>query len=210
MRDSLTVAENPPREAPAEAAAAQPDDGRGEFKRMALRGVIGVVVLVAIVVLLERYLHDEVVSLGRQFVDRFGLWGMALGTFLADGFHFPVPPQFYLLTAITTGGNQVAPVAVICAASLAAGTLDYKLARYLARLKFFRKWLERTRGRVDGLFKRHGYLAIAIGSASPVPFSTLCYLAGLYRIPYRHFALFTLLRIPRILVFYFAIRAGWT
>ena len=33
---------------------------------------------------------------------------MFVGTFLADAFSFPVPPQFYMLTAITAGGSQPA------------------------------------------------------------------------------------------------------
>ncbi|MBV9108396.1 MAG: hypothetical protein JO306_03190 [Gemmatimonadetes bacterium] len=51
--------------------------------------------------------------------------------------------------------------------------------------------------------------AVALGTLAPVPYSVLCYAAGLYRIPYMLFSAFTLLRVPRLLFFYLIIRTGW-
>lgn len=142
-------------------------------------------------------------------MERFGLVGMFLGTFLADAFSFPIPPQFYMLTAISAGGPQVAPMIVISVASLVAGCTGYLLARHLARLRIIAARLERTRPRIDRLFERYGYWAIAVGSLTPVPFSMLCYLSGLYRIPPRYFVTLVLFRVPRLIVFYALIRLGW-
>ena len=49
-----------------------------------------------------------------------------------------------------------------------------------------------------------------MGSISPVPFSLLCNLSGLYRVPFRIFLVLSLFRIPRLLVFYALIRLGWS
>ncbi|WP_437574647.1 YqaA family protein [Sorangium sp. So ce887] len=143
-------------------------------------------------------------------MQRFGLAGMFVGTYLADAFSFPIPPQFYMLTAISSGGSQVAPMITISAASLLAGYTGYRLAGHLARLRIFAARLERTRPRIDRLFDRYGYWAIAVGSLSPIPFSMLCYMSGLYRIPPRYFLTMVLFRVPRLLVFYALIRLGWS
>ncbi|MGK4002808.1 VTT domain-containing protein [Sorangium sp. So ce1036] len=154
--------------------------------------------------------RDPLDALGRAFVERFGLAGMFLGTYLADAFSFPIPPQFYMLTAISSGGPQVAPMVVISVASLLAGSTGYLLAGHLARFRILAARLERTRPRIDRLFARYGYWAIAIGSLTPVPFSMLCYLSGLYRIPPRYFVTLVLFRVPRLILFYALIRLGWS
>jgi membrane protein YqaA with SNARE-associated domain len=163
------------------------------------------------VIALAAYLaRDELDALGRGFVQRFGVAGMFVGTYLADAFSFPIPPQFYMLTAITSGGSQTAPLIAISAASLLAGCTGYRLASRLARLRLFAARIERTRPKIDRLFERYGYWAIAIGSISPIPFSMLCYLSGLYRVPPRYFLTMVLFRVPRLLLFYALIRAGWS
>ncbi|WP_437731333.1 YqaA family protein [Sorangium sp. So ce1335] len=165
--------------------------------------------LFGLIALAAHLARDQLDALGRGFVERFGLAGMFVGTYLADAFSFPIPPQFYMLTAISSGGSQVPPMIVISVASLLAGCTGYYLANHLARFRIFAARLERTRPRIDRLFERYGYWAIAIGSLSPIPFSMLCYLSGLYRIPSRYFFTMVLFRIPRLLIFYALIRMGW-
>jgi uncharacterized membrane protein YdjX (TVP38/TMEM64 family) len=42
-----------------------------------------------------------------------------------------------------------------------------------------------------------------------VPYSGLCYAAGLSRLPIKGFALITLIRIPRLVAYYYLIELGW-
>jgi len=59
------------------------------------------------------------------------------------------------------------------------------------------------------LIERYGAWALVIGSLTPVPYSFLCYLSGLNHVRYRLFAVVCLLRIPKIVVYYYLIVAGW-
>lgn len=153
--------------------------------------------------------RPELRALGEAFVRRFGYGGMALGAFLSDAFMFPIPPQFYMLTSVAAGAPQVPSVTVICVSSVVAANVAYHVAGSLARVPLVRRRIERSRGVIDPLFARYGYYAVAVGAVLPVPFSLLCYLAGLYRVPYRLYAVLVLLRVPRLLVFYALIRLGW-
>lgn len=153
--------------------------------------------------------RPELRALGEAFVRRFGYGGMALGAFLSDAFMFPIPPQFYMLTSVAAGAPQGPSVAVICLSSVIAANVAYHVAGSLARVPLVRHRIERSRGLIDPLFARYGYYAVAVGAVLPVPFSLLCYLAGLYRVPYRLYAVLVLLRVPRLLVFYALIRLGW-
>src|SRR5687767_7652056 len=96
---------------PAQAAVedlAPEEPKRGNVWVMAARFAAGIVLLLACVALIASQFRPELEGLGRGFVARFGFWGMALGAFIADGFHFPVPPQFYMLLAVAAGSSQIA------------------------------------------------------------------------------------------------------
>jgi uncharacterized membrane protein YdjX (TVP38/TMEM64 family) len=134
---------------------------------------------------------------------------MAFGTFLSDAFMCPIPPQFYMLTAVAAGAPQVTSISVVCVTSVIAANVAYLVAGRVARVPFFRERIERSRPKIDPLFERYGVYAVAVGAVLPIPFSLLCYVAGIYRIPFRLYAILVLLRVPRLLVFYAVIRAGW-
>src|SRR5690606_22113472 len=63
---------------------------------------LGLIAALGLVLVLARTLKPEVEHLGRALVDHGGYVGMALGSLIADGFHFPIPPQFYMLLAIAS------------------------------------------------------------------------------------------------------------
>lgn len=182
---------------------------RAELRGLLLRLLGMILLFFAAVLALARLYREPLQRLGASFVERFGLGGLFAGTFVADAFSCPIPPQFYLLTAITSGRDQALPVAVILLASVLAGLTAYTLAGRLVHVAFFRRLLERTQAGVERVFRRWGPWAIVIAGFSPLPYSGLCYTAGLYRMPRRLFGLFLLLRVPRLLLYYAALRAGW-
>lgn len=178
--------------------------------RLVLQTLATVLVLLAFVSALAHLLKPELEALGRGFLERFGAFGLTLGTFLADGLHFPIPPQFYMLAGITAGWSAWTTLTAITAGSLVGGVVSHLIGRHLLwRLRFLRRIVDRSRKRFDWLFARYGYWAVAVGSLSPVPFSLLCNLSGLYRVPFRLFLILSLFRVPRVMLFYMLIRFGW-
>jgi membrane protein YqaA with SNARE-associated domain len=171
-----------------------------------LLALVGLFVLVAGVGYL---LRPQLATLGTAFVDRFGLLGMAFGTYLADGFQFTVAPQFYMLASMVRGGSALWPMLCITAASMAAGCTGYLLAQRASRISFVRRKIDKSRAVVDRLLGRYGAWTFVILSASPVPYSVVCYLLGMYRMPVRYLAVVVGLRGPRLGVMYLVIRAAW-
>jgi membrane protein YqaA with SNARE-associated domain len=194
---------------PSDADAATARAPWHDLLRSLVQLALGIGAFVALVSVAAYFARAELESFGRAFVQQFGLAGMFLGTFLADAFSFPIPPQFYMLIAISAGQSQLAAMVVICAASMSAGYVGSLLAGRLARVRLFARRIEASRAKVDRLIERYGYWAIVVGSITPIPFSVLCYLSGLYRIPAKHLGVLILTRVPRLLVFYMLIRAGW-
>jgi membrane protein YqaA with SNARE-associated domain len=178
---------------------------------VALRIVLGLLVLLGGVILLVHSFRPELENIGRTFVGHFGLLGMALGTFIADGFHFPVAPQFYMLLGIAAGNSHVTTFSAIAFGSLAGGLAGYLVACRLGRFPRLARWLERSSAKFrHHLEGRNAYRGALIATITPLPFSVLCYSAGLYRFSQRAFGLILLLRIPKLMVFYYLVWLGWS
>ncbi len=180
-----------------------------EAYKLALKFVLGVLGLVAIVSLLGHYYRDELETMGRALLDRFGYAGITLGTFIADGFHFPIPPQFYMLASIAAGWSVVGTLVAVCIGSLLGGFTAYSIARKASHLRVFQRLLARTQSKVDWLFERFGYWAVALGSLTPIPYSMLCYVAGAHRMPAKTFVVLALFRIPKVILYFELVKLGW-
>ncbi|MFZ5895186.1 MAG: YqaA family protein [Myxococcota bacterium] len=176
---------------------------------LTLRWLVGVLALLALMIALSAHFREPLERLGRAFVERAGYPGMAFGTFIADGFHFPIPPQFYMLLAVTSGVSQAAALGAITLGSLLGGFAGYKFSGRLARVQTVAKRLERSRASADRLFGRYGYMAAVLATFLPVPYSVLCYLSGLNGLPLRVFLVLSLCRIPRLVFFFYVVRLGW-
>jgi membrane protein YqaA with SNARE-associated domain len=202
-----STAEEPTRGTEPDAPPDEPNSP--SLGKLAWRWCLALGLLLGVAFALGRWLRPELEATGQAFVERFGLWGMALGTLLADGLHFPVPPQFYMLLAIANGGPQLPPLLVIAGASLAGGLLGYTLAGQLGHLPWVARSLARSSQAATKLYEKHGDRVVLLASLTPIAFSVLCYTAGLCRLPKRAFALIALLRLPKLVAYYYLVRLGW-
>ena len=188
----------------------EPLTQRGSRVWLVLRFLLGLGVLVGVVILLVRTLRPELESVGTWFVSHFGRAGVAAGTFIADGFHFPVPPQFYMLLATAAHSDPTAVVAATSLGSVLGGTAGYCVARRLGHIRALSRWLERFTGKAKELVgRRYPYRSAVAASLSPMAFSVLCYLAGLLRVKRGPVLVLLVLRIPKIVLYYYLVRVGW-
>jgi membrane protein YqaA with SNARE-associated domain len=175
-----------------------------------LRTLLGLGVAFAVVAVAGRLFRPQLEAVGRSFVGHFGLYGMALGTFVADAFSFPVPPWFYYVLSVASGAPAVPTLVVTCIASVLAANLAYAMAAQVAELRLFRARFLAVREKMAPFLARHGAWAVVLLGLLPLPFSITCYVCGSYRIGPRLFGLYVALRIPRLLAFYALVRLGWS
>jgi membrane protein YqaA with SNARE-associated domain len=183
---------------------------RAELVRLGLRWFSGLAIVFVGMMALASAFREPLEVLGRGFVERFGYPGMAFGTLIADGFHFPIPPQFYMLMAVTSGVSRPLALGAIAAGSLAGGFIGYCVAARLAQWGPIARRLERSQGIAAGAFSRFGYRAAIVASLLPIAYSVLCYLAGIHGLPRRIFAVLSLCRLPRLLLFFYLVELGWS
>jgi membrane protein YqaA with SNARE-associated domain len=183
---------------------------RAELVKLGLRWLAGIAVVLVGMIALASAFRAPLERWGRSFVEQFGYPGMAFGTLIADGFHFPIPPQFYMLMAVTSGVSRPWALGAITVGSLAGGLIGYRVAGRVARFGPIARRLERSQAAVASAFSRFGYRAAIVASLTPVAYSVLCYLAGIHRLPRRIFAVLLLCRIPRLLLFFYLVELGWS
>ena len=167
---------------------------------------LGLCLALSLVVLLARTLRPQVEHLGRSLVDQGGYLGMAFGALLADGFHFPIPPQFYMLLAIASATPIGWTLLSLCLGSVCGGILGFLVARRLGRIR----WLEeRFQKRMQGRGIRLGARGLFFLALSPIAFSWVIYFCGVSGYAWRHVALVCALRVPKLLLYFWLMRAGW-
>lgn len=182
---------------------------RGDARALAWRAGAAALLLVAAVFALSRLAGPRVEPLASAFVARFGYLGMAVGSFVSDLTTFPVPPQFYMLTAVSSGTPWLPSFAVILAGSWLGGGCGMLLGERLATRPAVRARVARTKPWIDALHARYGAWAMVVAAFSPIPYSLLCYGLGVYRLGPRSAFIVLGLRGPRLAIFYALIALGW-
>ena len=183
---------------------------RGELWPLVVRFMLGLAIVCSLAALLGYLARKPAEALALEFVRRFGVWGMALGTLLADSFHFPVPPQFYMLLAVASKTSIARAFPAIAFASWLSSWIGYQLASWASQLPWLAAKTERYRHALAQAFARRGYRVALVASLLPIPYSVLCYLAGLNRMPVRFLVLLGLYRVPKLLGFYGLVYFGWS
>jgi len=183
---------------------------REEIVRLLLRLGAALIVLLGIVAAFSHLFRHELEGLGQTFVLRFGYVGMMLGTFLSDGLHLPIPPQLYMLLAISSRSPFWLSFAAITVGSMLGSVIAYRLAYAVADVPWFSHRLERPRRLAERALLRLGDRGALFASLLPIPYGTLLYLTGLSRLPTRFFVLLCLWRIPRLALYYALIYFGWS
>lgn len=182
-------------------------------KREIILGVMrlfgGFAVLVGVVAFVGWRWRSQLEHFGRWFVERFGAAGMAGGAFLADGLHFPLPPQFYLLTGIAGGYGTLPALAAVLVGSIAGGFVAFALARHVAGVPFFERRFSTTRHVLRSLLRARGRWGLVIAGALPVSYFVLCVLGGMMKLRYRDYAILGLMRIPRLVLSFLVIVLAW-
>jgi membrane protein YqaA with SNARE-associated domain len=126
--------------------------------------------------------HDELKEGTQSLVDRFGYPALFLLTLLADTVIQPVPPDVFVFGSGFGGANPVSAGAIAGIASSLGGLCGYFLGRWLGPWRFSRLFGRRLLRLAGNIYRKYGWLAIVVGAITPVPFSAVCWVGGIFRI----------------------------
>ncbi len=186
-----------------------PDEEDFDTKKSLIRLAISLVLLYLFLVVLRFTLGDQLELIGEELVHRFGYVGVFFSTLFLDTFITLISPDIILFVSIAGGMNTFWALVTVSAASIIGGNIGYLIGKFLGHREIILKRIRPYEKRGKFLMKRYGLWAVIIGAMTPIPFSAVCWIAGMLEMKYSHFMAGVIWRIPRFLLWYLVLSLGF-
>jgi membrane protein YqaA with SNARE-associated domain len=155
------------------------------------------------------FLKGPLTDLAGSIVGSMGYPGIFISIFVLDLLILPLSPDVILFLSVVSEADPTIYMPLICTASILAGSTAYVLGRFLGRQRVVKAMLGRNERKWRPVVRRYGMLAVVLSALTPIPYSTICLLAGMMKMDYRQFLVGTLWRVPKFLVWYLLIGLGF-
>ena len=155
--------------------------------------------LVLMVIFLSFLLYyNEIKSFSQIIILSFGFSGLFLMVVFMDTIIQPISPDILVFGATFSGADLGWAFLVGGVASCLAGIFGYYLGGK-AGVVGFKRWFGKEHlAKGKNLFNKYGVWAVVVGALSPIPYSSVCWTAGIYKMDFLTFLITSLLtRIPR-------------
>ena len=178
------------------------------IRKIVLETLLFFAAVFLVYIILMIFFPEEIKSAGSWAVERFGLGGVFVFVYLVDT--FIVPASGDLVFPFTFGWNPVPLLAIMSLASMLGGFSGFLIARRLSHLKRIQDAVKYYRERGELLIKKYGAWAVVLAGLTPIPYSTVSWIAGLVNMPVQHYLLASISRIPRFILYYLIVQGGFT
>lgn len=144
-----------------------------------------VCILVAALFFLLLYYRPMIQEWARNFVNIFGYPALFFLTWASDVIIQPIPADFFVFGS-NFGGNSLWTTALVAGSSSAfGGSTGYFLGKWFGPWRFRRIFGSKVMKLGRNLFKKHGCAAVFVAGISPIPYSAVCWIGGIYCTPLR-------------------------
>ncbi|MCG6148502.1 DedA family protein [Leptospira levettii] len=172
--------------------------------------ILSIVIVLAIVFGLAYFFRKELLGFSEHFVRIFGFLGLFIGMILSDSLPAFVPPDAFLMLAITGEMDPLKTILSMSVGSIIGGTIAYYIGLYLIpRFHLGRQMVLHYEDKLLPYIRKYGFGAVVLSALTPIPYSWMAYTVGTFKMPYRLFFLGSLFRFVRISVYFYAMYIGW-
>lgn len=151
-------------------------------------------------------LGSRIDEIGRFLSSHLGYAGVFLYVFIVDT--FIVPATADIIFVFTPHWNPWSLIFTISGASILGGFCGFLIGRSLSHLRWVGRAVDYYRERGTRLINRYGAWGVALAAFTPLPYSTISWIAGMLGINTRGYLLASLLRVPRVALYYALFRGG--
>jgi len=180
-----------------------------ELGPLALRVVIGLVVLFLIAMGVSFVWGDELSRLGGWAARTFGSGFVFVGVLLIDSSPFPLVNEPLLLLGLSGGLDIRALALATVSGSLLAAWVGYGCGLLLAKRGLSERVLGRHHQRGERFVRRYGFWGVALAALTPLPFGLCTWTAGALRMPWLTFAAASSLRAPKAAFYLWVVYSAW-
>lgn len=177
------------------------------FRKHFVRGVLFLIILALFIFVLALSFEPQIRSTASWLIDHFGLVGIGLVVFVADLVISPIPPDFalFIIGKSEMHNQWMILVPILGLISTCAGIFGWLIGLRLKHLKFVKRFLAYFGTEHRHAIKRFGFWMVVLGALTPLPFSLTCWLAGIFKLSFKTFFIAALFRVPRFVIYYWAI-----
>ncbi len=177
-----------------------------EWRSLLRKSLLAILAIFCIYVVAALLFRRELQSAGIWLGEHFGYLGAAVFTFLVDA--VIVPTTADIIFPFALAWDPLPLLTAMSLASMLGGFTGYWLARSFNHFSYVQRVTGSYRKRGVHMINRYGAWAIVIAGLTPVPFSTICWIAGLLKVPAGRVFLATASRIPRMVLYYLIVKGG--
>jgi membrane protein YqaA with SNARE-associated domain len=177
------------------------------FRKHIFRGLFFLLLLIALIFILALSFEPQLKSSADWLTQKFGILGIGFVVFVTDLIVSPIPPDAFLFII---GKSQLHSqwilwVPILGFISSIAGVCGWLIGKKLEHLKTVKRLLIYLGNEHHEAIKKFGFWILVLGALTPLPFSITCWLSGIFKLPFKSVFTACLLRIPRFIIYYWAI-----
>ena len=178
------------------------------IRESVVKGLAALVAFLLAVGLVGYHFEHELAAMATRVVETVGFPGLCLILLVSDTFVTPFPPDLLLLVVATSplSADWVRLVGILGVVSAFAGLLGWAFGRWLGHFRWSRRLFGEFKEEHRDFVKRYGFWAVALGAATPLPYSVTCWASGILGVRWEKVLLASLLfRVPRMYLYYWLI-----
>lgn len=183
-------------------------DGSIKWRKLFFRTIIALLIVFAIFLGYEHFLGGNGTNdqIAKNLYQKMGNIGIFLFVYLVDT--FIVPMTVDVIYPLVTSWSPWKIMLVLGTASFFGGVSGYWIGRLLSHVKVINNFIEKLVGSHKEFIEVHGAWAVVLGAISPLPYSTICWAAGIAKVDNRKILLACLARYLRMIVYYYILIGG--
>lgn len=177
------------------------------WKKIALIGFVPIILIFIGFFVVLKFIGGENYSMAVDWFDEnFGLTGIFIYVYVVDTLILPLSPDFVF--PIVASSNPLITIPVIGTASALGGITSYAIGLLLHKIPLIKKYTDKAEAKWGAYIKKYGTAFVLIAGLFPLPFSTICVLAGALKMSARKVIPATAVRYIRAGLYFALFRAG--
>lgn len=181
-------------------------DGSLNWRAVIVQTLMLIAGFLLVYVIALYFIRDSYREIGEWVANHMGYPGIFGFVCLVDMFILPMSVD--LLFPFVREMNPFVLCLTMGLASTLGGYCGYWIGRLLGKLPFIKKLTARFSEQGSKMIGRYGVWAIVIAGLTPIPFSTVCWIAGMLKVPAGRSFLAMLSRFPRMAIYYAIFMGG--
>jgi len=185
------------------------EDGSINWRKLLFRTMLAILIIFVIFILYDLIIGSSVRTndIATNIYNKMGYFGVALFVYLCDTFIVPLTPDI-MFPLVSKNWNIIEITLFMGGASFLGGLSAYWLGHLLSKIKTVDKFANKLMGTHKEFIHHRGAWGVAIAGLTPIPYSTICWTAGIVKLEFRDVVLACLVRFLRMILYYYLFLGG--